>query len=47
MAGGFNGYLVVNYLSQVIFHFPLLLGRGIYANEFETYEKQELPEIKN
>ena len=36
--------VVVNFLSQVIF-FPLCLGMVIYANEFETKEKQKLPEI--
>ena len=40
-------YVVVNFLSQVIFIFPLFLGMVIYANEFETKEKQKLPEIKN
>ena len=39
--------VVVNFLSQVIFIFPLFLGMVIYANEFETKEKQKLPEIKN
>ena len=29
-------YVVVNFLSQVIFIFPLFLGMVIYANEFET-----------
>ena len=38
--------VVVNFLSQVIFIFPLFLGMVIYANEFETKEKQKLPEIK-
>ena len=33
-------YVVVNFLSQVIFIFPLFLGMVIYANEFETMEKQ-------
>ena len=42
-----NIYVVVNFLSQVIFIFPLFLGMVIYANEFETKEKQILPEIKN
>ena len=40
-------YVVVNFLSQVIFIFPLFLGIVIYANEFETKEKQKLPEIRN
>ena len=38
--------VVVNFLSQVIFIFPLFWGMVIYANEFETKEKQKLPEIK-
>ena len=33
-------YVVVNFLSQVIFIFPLFLGMVIYANEFETKEKK-------
>ena len=40
-------YVVVNFLSQVIFIFPLFLGMVIYANKFKTKEKQKLPEIKN
>ena len=32
-------YVVVNFLSQVIFIFPLFLVMGMYANEFETKEK--------
>ena len=39
--------VVVNFLSQAIFIFALFLGMVIYANEFETKEKQKLPEIKN
>ena len=39
--------VVVNFLSQVIFIFPLFLGMVIYANKFKTKEKQKLPEIKN
>ena len=46
MDGEFNGYVVVNFLSQVIFSFPLFLDMVIYANEFEIKEKQKLPEIK-
>ena len=42
-----NIHVVVNFLSQVIFIFSLSLGMVIYANEFETKEKQKLPEIKN
>ena len=38
--------MVVNFLSQVIFIFSLFLGTVIYANEFETKEKQKLTEIK-
>ena len=40
-------YVAVNFLSQVVFIFPLFLGMVIYANEFETKEKQKLPEIKS
>ena len=40
-------YVVVNFLSQVIFVFLLFLGMVIYANEVETKEKEKLPEIKN
>ena len=40
-------YVVVNFLSQVIFIFLLFLGMVIYANEVETKEKEKLPEIKN
>ena len=32
-------YVVVNFLSQVIFIFLLFLGMVIYANEVETKEK--------
>ena len=42
-----KGYVVVNFLSQVIFVFLLFLGMVMYANEVETKEKQILPEIKN
>ena len=34
-----NGYVVVNFLSQVIFVFLLFLGMVMYANEMETKEK--------
>ena len=34
-----NVYVVVNFLSQVIFVFLLFLGMVIYANEVETKEK--------
>ena len=40
-------YVVVNFLSQVIFVFLLFLGMVMYANEVETKEKQKLPEIRN
>ena len=42
-----NIFVVVNFLSQVIFVFLLFWGMVIYANEVETKEKQKLPEIKN
>ena len=32
-------YVVVNFLSQVIFGFLLFLGMVMYANEVETKEK--------
>ena len=32
-------YVVVNFLSQVIFLFLLFLGMIMYANEVETKEK--------
>ena len=38
-------YVVVNFLSQLIFIFPLFLGMVIHANEFETKEKLKLTEI--
>ena len=31
-----NIYVVVNFLSQVIFMFPLFFGMVMYANEVET-----------
>ena len=34
-----NIYVVVNFLSQVIFVFLLVLGMVIYNNEVETKEK--------
>ena len=34
-----NIYVVVNFLSQVIFVFILFLGMIMYANEVETKEK--------
>ena len=39
-------YVVVNFLSQVIFVFLLFLGMVMCANEVETKEKEKLPEIK-
>ena len=41
------GHVVVNFLSQLIFIFLLFWGMVMYANEFETKEKQKLTEIKN
>ena len=38
---------VVNFLSQLIVISPLFLGKVMYANEFETKEKQKLTKIKN
>ena len=35
----FNIYVVVNFLSQIIFVFLLFLGMVMYANEIETKEK--------
>ena len=34
-------YVVVNFLSQVIFVFLLFWGMVMYANEVETKEKQK------
>ena len=42
-----QAYVAVNFLSQLIFTFPLSLGMVMYTNEFETKEKQKLTEIKN
>ena len=39
--------VVVNFLFQLIFIFPLFWGMVMYANEFKTKEKQKLTEIKN
>ena len=36
-----NVYVVVNFLSQVVFVFLLLLGLVMYANEVETKEKEK------
>ena len=41
------GHVVVNFLSQLIFIFLLFWGMVMYANEFETKEKQKLTKIKN
>ena len=40
-----HGYVVVNFLFQLIFIFPLFLGIVMYANEFITKEKQKLTAI--
>ena len=40
-------YVVVNFLFQLIFVFPLFWDMVMYANEFKTKEKQKLTEIKN
>ena len=40
-------YVVVNFLFQLIFIFPLFWGMVMYANEFKTKEKQKLTEIEN
>ena len=42
-----NPYVVVNFLSQVIFVLLLFCGMLMYANEVETKEKWKLTEIKN
>ena len=42
-----NIYVVVNFLFQLIFIFPLFLGMVMYAKQFKTKEKQNLTEIKN
>ena len=39
-------YVVVNFLSQVIFVFLLFRGMVMYANKVDTKEKGKLPEIK-
>ena len=43
----FDMYVVVNFLFQLIFIFPLFLGMVMYAKQFKTKEKQKLTEIKN
>ena len=40
-------YVVVIFLSQLFFIFPLFLRMVMYANEFETREKRKLTKIKN
>ena len=40
-------YVVVNFLFQLIFIFPLFLGMVMYAKQFKTKENQKLTEIKN
>ena len=40
-------YVVVNFLSQVIFVFLFCLGMVMYANEVETKGKYKLPKIEN
>ena len=45
--GKLHAYVVVNFLFQLIFIFPLFWGMIMYANEFKTKEKQKLTEIKN
>ena len=42
-----NPYVVVNFLSQVIFVFLLFWGMVMCASEVETKEKWKLTEIKN
>ena len=43
----FSVYVVVNFLFQLIFIFPLFWCMVMYANEFKTKEKQKLTDIKN
>ena len=40
-------HVVVNSLFQLIFIFPVFLGKVMYANELRNKEKQKLTEIKN
>ena len=47
MFSHFYAYVVVNFLSQVIFVFCLFLGMVMYADEVETKEKEKLPKIKS
>ena len=39
MEKNLSTYVVVNFLSQIIFVFLLFLGVEMYANEVETKEK--------
>ena len=39
--------VVVNFLLQLIFIFPLFLGMVMYGRKFKTKEKQKLTGIKN
>ena len=45
--GIINVNVAVNFLFQLILEFPSFLGMVMYANKFETKEKQKLTEIKN
>ena len=36
-----HAYVVLNFLSQLIFVFPSFLGMVVYADEFETKEKNK------
>ena len=36
-----HAYVVLNFLSQLMFVFPLFLGMVMYADEFETKEKKK------
>ena len=47
MFSRFYAYVVVNFLSQVIFVFLLFWGMVMYADEVETKEKEKLPKIKS
>ena len=40
-------YVVVNFLSQIIFIFLLFWDMVMYADEFQTKEKQKLTNIRN
>ena len=47
MFSRFYAYVVVNFLSQVIFVLLLFWGMVMYADEVETKDKEKLPEIKS